>query len=201
MKLLDEIEKSFDENFGFYEIYVCCDCGHTKEDHYWNSGGRLEASGYGRCRNGDCKCISGNWKIERVAEDNAAIKFFYRHHLTQLLEKIEREHTVNGPSSSVTPTPEYWKTHPTPEVKDWEEEFEKYMNRHKVFDSNAIELAKSFISSQISQAKEEAVEEEKRELRQKIQDMRMIINGRDKTAFEIWQEANRIVGNTLTKGE
>ena len=39
------------------------------------------------------------------------------------------------------------------------------------------------------------LEEEKRLLRQKIQDIRMVINGRDKTAFEVWQEVNRIVQN------
>jgi len=71
-KILEE----FDEKFGFYEIYICADCGHTKEDHYWNGGGYLENSGYDSCRADNCKCISENWKIEKRKKENKAFKDF-----------------------------------------------------------------------------------------------------------------------------
>jgi len=79
--LVEEKCKAFDEKFGFYEVYVCADCRHTKEDHYWNGGGRSEASGYDRCRNGDCKCVNENFIVERKKEGNVYLLSFLRESL------------------------------------------------------------------------------------------------------------------------
>lgn len=91
--MINSINKAlerFEEKFGFYEIYVCSDCGHSKGEHYWNGGGRIEASGYDRCRNGDCECISEKWKIRRVVEQNNELKAFLTQELTTAVQE-ERE--------------------------------------------------------------------------------------------------------------
>jgi len=41
----------------------------------------------------------------------------------------------------------------------WEEEFEKYMHKHKCFDSNAIELAQSFLEQALLDVRRETIEE------------------------------------------
>jgi len=89
----NEILKQFDEKFGFYEIYICADCGHTKEDHYWNGGGCLENSGYDSCRADNCKCISENWKIEKQKEENKAFKDFLAESIQQAVAE-ERARAV-----------------------------------------------------------------------------------------------------------
>jgi len=95
LQTIKENDEKFDEKFGFYEIYICADCGHTKEDHYWNGGGRPEASGYDRCRIENCKCISENWKTEKQKEDNTAIKSHLKEskikELEALVEYFENE--------------------------------------------------------------------------------------------------------------
>ena len=74
---LPEILKEFDEKFGilikhisfvFDEVYVCKNCEHSKENHYWNGGGRQENAGYDSCRVKECKCkfLSDECDIKKI---------------------------------------------------------------------------------------------------------------------------------------
>ena len=89
MKDTTKILAEFDKKFGFYEIYICADCGHTKEDHYWNGGGHVEYGGYDMCKADNCKCVSENWKIEKQKEENKALKDFLTTSIAQAVMKAE----------------------------------------------------------------------------------------------------------------
>ena len=75
------------------QIYICADCGHTKEDHYWNGGGHLDRSGYDRCRAKNCECVSENWLIKKQKEENKAFKDFFTTKIHQAVAE-ERERVV-----------------------------------------------------------------------------------------------------------
>ena len=54
-----EIDKEWDKKFRDYftdEWFICGKCGHPWESHYWNGGGRAEASGYDACHIDGCDC-------------------------------------------------------------------------------------------------------------------------------------------------
>jgi len=55
--------------------------------------------------------------------------------------------------------------------KETEEAFEKYMREHKVFDSNAIELAKSFISTLLATDRARLIEEGRKMERERVVEM------------------------------
>ena len=88
---IKKILEKFDKEFGFYEIYICADCGHTKEDHYWNGGGHVEYGGYDMCKADNCKCVSENWKIEKKKEENKALKDFLATSIQQAVAEAEKK--------------------------------------------------------------------------------------------------------------
>jgi len=58
-KIDREWEKEFDKKFKdcfVDEWFVCGECGHPWESHYWNGGGNMEASGYDACHVDECNC-------------------------------------------------------------------------------------------------------------------------------------------------
>ena len=89
---IEEIEKQFDEKFGFEEIQVCKKCGHNKESHYWNGGGIIEYSGYDACRvNGcNCKCLSEDYDVKKIPA-NQEFKQFLSQSLHRIAEITARE--------------------------------------------------------------------------------------------------------------
>ena len=91
MKDTTKILEEFDKQFGFYEIYICADCGHTKEDHYWNGGGGGGYGGYDMCKADNCKCVSENWKIEKKKEENKALKDFLTTSINQAVAEAEKK--------------------------------------------------------------------------------------------------------------
>ena len=81
-------EKKWDKEFKDYfssEYLVCGKCGHSKENHWWNGGGWIRASGYDACHVEGCKCgYPENEKIV-VTYDEKNIKRF-KDFIRQLLK-------------------------------------------------------------------------------------------------------------------
>jgi hypothetical protein len=65
--LREQIEEILRPHF-VYEWEVCKDCGHGADKHYWNGGGRPEASGYDQCRVDGCKCVSQNFEARTTCD-------------------------------------------------------------------------------------------------------------------------------------
>ena len=87
----EKIEKEFDERFGFDEIYVCKNCGHSKESHYWNGGGCIQNSGYDAClvKECGCSCLSIECDIKKIPTNQEFKSFIFSTIDSILAEKAE----------------------------------------------------------------------------------------------------------------
>lgn len=73
----DKLRKNI-EPFFTQEWYICSECGHPKESHYWNGGGNGEYSGYDACRaeGCKCKCLIDKNEIKKEIDNEGIEKFF-----------------------------------------------------------------------------------------------------------------------------
>jgi hypothetical protein len=62
---LEEIE-DVEEDKPEEEMLICRKCGHLADSHYWNGGGRVEASGYDSCRVDGCGCCDYDEKTDFI---------------------------------------------------------------------------------------------------------------------------------------
>jgi hypothetical protein len=90
------IDKQIDElNKRFGEESQMCECGHHKEFHYWNGGGRIENSGYDSCRAEGCKCVYDEEKIILEPIVNINLEAFLRTSML-LMEKSVKEEIITN---------------------------------------------------------------------------------------------------------
>ena len=80
------------------------------------------------------------------------------------------------------------------EHTSWEDRFNQEFSNVGWIPENKARIV-SFIKSLLKEERENVLVE----VRQKIQDIKMIKDGRNKTAYEIWEEVNRITNPQLQR--